>query len=58
MFKSEFDQLDPVFEAMLKRFNNQIKKDGRLDEVKARRYYVKDSERKRLENKQRTRHAR
>ena len=31
--------VDPLFVAMLKRFNNQIKKDGILDEVRLRRYF-------------------
>jgi len=49
--------VDPLFVAMLKRFNNQIKKDGILDEVRLRRYFQKPSEKKRLEEKERRRNA-
>jgi small subunit ribosomal protein S21 len=36
------------FERMLKRFVKKIKKDGILEEVRDRRYYVKPSVKKRL----------
>jgi len=39
---------DPIFEAMLKRFTNDVKKSGVLEEIRARRYYTKPSDKKRL----------
>ena len=54
---TEDQDVDPVFLAMLKRFNNDIKKSGILDEVKERRYYVKPSAIKRAEEKARWRRA-
>jgi ribosomal protein S21 len=50
-FDTQEEQLDPIFENMLKTFSKKIKKDGILDEVKLRRYYSKPSEIKRLEEK-------
>jgi len=47
--------VDYTFEKMLKSFLKQIDKDGILKEVKARRYYVKPSEIKRLAKKQKRR---
>jgi len=49
--------IDPIFEAMLKKFTNQVKKDGIIEEVRKRRYYEKPSETKRLAKKSRIRHA-
>lgn len=39
---------DPAFEKMLKDFQKQVKKDGVIEEVKRRRYYIKPSAEKRL----------
>jgi ribosomal protein S21 len=39
------------FERMLKSFMKQVQKDGILEEVKARKYYIKPSEIKRLAKK-------
>lgn len=50
-FDTQEDQLDPIFENMLKNFSKKIKKDGILEEVKFRRYYSKPSEIRRLEEK-------
>ena len=50
--------VDPIFEAMFKKFSNQVKKDGIIEEVRKRRYYEKPSETKRLAQKSRIRHAR
>lgn len=44
--------IDPNFERMLKSFLRQVQKDGILQEVKKRRYYIKPSELKRMKNKQ------
>ena len=40
--------VDITFENMLKDFLRKVKKDGILDEVKRRRYYIKPSLEKRL----------
>lgn len=45
--------VDYNFEKMLKNFIKQVDKSGVLQQVKARRYYVKPSEIKRLAKKQR-----
>jgi ribosomal protein S21 len=45
--------VDFEFEKMLKNFNKQVDKSGILREVKARRYYTKPSEQKRLDAKKR-----
>jgi ribosomal protein S21 len=45
--------VDYNFERMLKSFIKQVDKTGILKEVKARRYYIKPSERKREEAKKR-----
>jgi len=47
--------VDYTFEKMLKSFLKQIDKDGILKEVKARRYYIKKSELKRLAAKSKRR---
>lgn len=52
------ENVDPEFEIMFKKFKNKIKKEGILEEVKARRYYSKPSEKRRLEQKRRERYAR
>lgn len=44
--------VDYNFEKMLKNFIKQVDKSGVLQQVKARRYYVKPSEIKRLAKKQ------
>jgi len=46
---------DPNFERMLKQFIRYVDKTGVLQEVRARRYYIKPSEIKRLAKKQRRR---
>lgn len=43
--------IDYAFENMIKQFIHQIKKDGIIEEVKARRYYIKPSMKKRLAKK-------
>lgn len=43
--------VDFTFEKMLKFFLKQVQKDGILDEVKKRKYYIKPSEKKRLAKK-------
>ena len=43
--------IDYVFEKMLKSFIKQVQKDGILEEVKRRKYYIKPSELKRLGKK-------
>jgi ribosomal protein S21 len=45
--------VDYNFEKMLKSFMKQIDKSGILQEVRARRYYIKKSELKRIDNKNR-----
>jgi len=40
--------VDNVFEKMMKDFLKKVKKDGIIDEIKRRRYYIKPSEAKRL----------
>lgn len=40
--------VDPAFEKMMKDFLKKTKKEGVLEEVKRRRYYIKPSEAKRL----------
>ena len=45
--------IDPNFERMLKQFIRYVDKTGALQEVRARRYYIKPSEIKRLAKKQR-----
>ena len=47
--------VDYTFERMLKSFNNQVDRDGILQEVRARRYYIKPSEVKRLAKKSKRR---
>ena len=47
--------VDPNFERMLKQFIRYVDKTGVLQEVRARRYYIKPSEIKRLAKKQRRR---
>jgi ribosomal protein S21 len=49
--ENKTDTFDPVFEAMLKRFMNDVKKSGVLEEIRRRRYYQKPSELKRLKRK-------
>jgi ribosomal protein S21 len=44
----EEQKVDEAFERMFKDFTKKVKKDGVLDEVKRRRYYMKPSEAKRL----------
>jgi len=43
--------IDYTFEKMLKSFLKQVQKDGILEQVKKRRYYIKPSEIKRLAKK-------
>ena len=43
--------IDYNFERMLKSFMKQVDKDGIIKEIKARRYYIKPSEKKRLAKK-------
>jgi len=43
--------VDYQFENMLKKFTHDVKKSGILEEVKARRYYIKESMKKRLAKK-------
>lgn len=43
--------VDYAFENMLKKFIHEVKKNGILEEVRARRYYVKPSMIKRLAKK-------
>jgi ribosomal protein S21 len=43
--------VDYAFENMLKKFIHDVKKNGILEEVRARRYYVKPSMVKRLARK-------
>jgi ribosomal protein S21 len=45
--------IDYTFERMLKNFMKEVDKSGILREVKARRYYIKKSELKRLAKKTR-----
>jgi len=45
--------IDPNFERMLKSFMKQVQKEGILEEVRRRRYYIKPSELKRLAKKSR-----
>jgi len=52
---SENVSVDLNFERMLKSFNNQVDRDGILQEVRARRYYIKPSEVKRLAKKSKRR---
>lgn len=40
--------VDAAFEKMMKDFLRKVKKEGVIDEVKRRRYYIKPSEAKRL----------
>jgi len=47
--------VDFTFERMLKSFIKQVQKDGILEEVKKRKYYVKPSELKRLAKKSKKR---
>ena len=47
--------VDYAFERMLKSFLHQVEKDGILQEIRARRYYVKPSEIKRLAKKSKKR---
>jgi len=43
--------VDYAFENMMKKFIHDVKKSGILEEVKARRYYIKESMKKRLAKK-------
>jgi len=43
--------VDYTFENMLKQFLHQVKKEGIIEEVKSRRYYIKPSMKKRLAKK-------
>ena len=43
--------VDLNFERMLKSFIKKVQKDGVLEEVKRRRYYIKKSEQLRMEKK-------
>ena len=43
--------VDYQFENMLKKFIHDVKKSGILEEVKSRRYYIKESMKKRLAKK-------
>ena len=43
--------VDYQFENMLKKFIHDTKKSGILEEVRARRYYIKESMKKRLAKK-------
>jgi ribosomal protein S21 len=59
-FKKSFNPpenapIDYTFEKMLKSFLKQVQKEGILEEVKRRKYYVKPSELKRLSNKSKRR---
>lgn len=47
--------VDYTFERMLKSFLHQVDKDGILQEIRARRYYIKPSEVKRLAKKSKKR---
>jgi len=47
--------IDYNFERLLKSFTRQVEKSGILQLVKARRYYIKPSEAKRIEQKKRER---
>jgi ribosomal protein S21 len=47
--------IDYTFERMLKTFMKQVDKSGILKEVKARKYYIKPSEVKRLAKKSKRR---
>jgi len=47
--------VDYTFERMLKSFLHQVEKDGILQEIRARRYYVKPSEIRRLAKKSKKR---
>ena len=47
--------VDYTFERMLKSFTRQVEKTGVLQEVRARRYYTKPSEVKRLAKKSKKR---
>jgi ribosomal protein S21 len=47
--------VDYAFERMLKSFLHQVDKDGILQEIRARRYYIKPSEIKRLAKKSKKR---
>jgi len=47
--------IDPIFERMLKTFKKQMEKDGVIELIKKRRYYIKPSEEKRLAKKSKRR---
>jgi ribosomal protein S21 len=47
--------IDYTFDRMLKTFIKQVEKSGILQEIRARRYYVKPSEKKRLAKKSKRR---
>ena len=51
-------EINPIFENMLKVFIHQVKKEGIIEEVRKRRYYIKPSEIKRLAKKQGKKHVR
>lgn len=57
MSNIQTNNIDPVFEVMLKKFTNQVKKDGIIEEVRRRRYYEKPSETKRLAQKSRKKYV-
>jgi len=56
MSKINYDQqpgdapVDFIFEKMLKKFQREVKKDGKLEEIKRRQRYTKPSEIKRLKS--------
>ena len=52
------ESIDPIFDYMFKKFLQQVKKDKIIEQVRARRYYSKPSEIKRLAQKARNRNAR
>jgi ribosomal protein S21 len=52
------ESTDPIFDYMFKKFLQQVKKDKIIEQVRARRYYSKPSEIKRLAQKARNRNAR
>jgi ribosomal protein S21 len=49
--------VDYAFENMMKKFIHDVKKNGILEEVRARRYYVKPSMVKRLAKKGQRKHG-
>ncbi len=49
--------IDFNFERMLKNFTKQVEKLGLLGEIKARKFYIKPSEKRREEEKRRRKYA-